>query len=449
MPVKDTPEKEYPAKDIPVKDITLKEYPDSYYAATRNQHSSYPELEQSLDAEVCIIGGGYAGLMTALGLIERGVNNVVLLEKNRVGWGASGRNGGFVFGGYSLGPQRLIKQVGLEQARALYQFTQSAVNLIRQRIDKYQINCDRVDDGVILANWFKQQDDLHQLQDFMASKMSVDWQYLSPEKLSEKIHSERYCGGLFEPNAMHFHPLNYALGIAEQIVSAGGKIFEQTGVINVDDKAAIKKVITEQGVINCKHVVMTGGGYVDKAMPALKRSVLPIATYVMATEPLGEKLNDCLSTRAAIYDTRFAFDYYRPLKDTRLLWGGRISARTLEPSNLKQALHKDMVKVFPSLASAKVDYVWQGYMGYARHEMAQVGQLSSNVWFCNGFGGHGVAPTTAAGEIIASAIASSDTTYQQFESWRLPWNGGPFGPAAAQLSYWWYQLKDWYKDKLD
>ncbi len=423
-------------------------YPNSYYAATLNDDTGYSALSEAIDAQVCIVGGGYAGLMVAMGLVERGVKDIVILEQHRVGWGASGRNGGFVFGGFSLGPEAMAKQVGLEKARQLYQCTTQAVDLIRERVKKYSINCDLVDEGVILANWFKEQKSLLEMQSFMNQQMGVDWQYLPPDVLSEKIASERYCGGLFEPNAMHFHPLNYARGITQELSSQGVKIFEQSAVIETKTNGTTKTITTDHGKVSCKHLVVTGGGYINRAFPALSRSILPIATYVMATEPLGDRLKASLSTKAAIYDTRFAFDYYRPLQDSRLLWGGRISAKTKEPEQLADLLKRDMVRVFPEFNDVKVDYCWQGYMGYARHQMAQIGQLQNGVWYSNGFGGHGVAPTTAAGEIIAAAIAEKDTFYQAFSKWRLPWNGGVFGPAAAQLSYWGYQSLDWMKEKL-
>lgn len=415
---------------------------NSYYAATLTSPLNFPSLEQNIETETCIIGGGYAGLMTAMSLIERGHKNLIVLEKNVVGWGASGRNGGFVFGGYSLGPSALVKQVGEDSARSLYQLTTAAVDLIRQRVTKYRIDCDLVDSGVIWANWFNDQQRLFKEQAFMQRIMEVDWKYLSPEELSELVITKRYRGGLFEKNAMHFHPLNYAQGIARQIKLMGGKIFEQTEVVNLFTKPAQKCVETTHGNVYCKNIVIAGGGYINGLCPPVSRSILAIATYVMATEKLHEKLDETLKTQAAIYDNRFAFDYYRPLIDSRILWGGRISASTKTPKNLKQQMKSDLSKVFPGLNDIKIDYVWDGWMAYARHQMAQIGQLQSGVWYSIGFGGHGVGPTTAAGEIIASAISQKDERYQLFTPWGLPWNGGPFGAVAAQISYWWYQLKD-------
>lgn len=424
-------------------------YVDSYYSATLNDDRSYPPIDSDIEVETCIIGGGYAGLMTALGLVERGHRDIAILEQHRVGWGASGRNGGFVFGGYSLGPRALVKQVGVEKARQLYDFTIMGVNLIRQRIAKFNIDCDLVDAGVIWANWFKGQQRLFDEQAFMREKMGVEWEYLSPEVLRERVQSERYHGGLFEPNAMHFHPLNYARGIAREIVKEGGLIHENTRVIDIDASQATKRVITDRGVVRCKNLVLAGGGYIGNLCPPVARSILPISTYVMTTQPLGDELSKLLTTKTAIYDTRFAFDYYRPLADTRLLWGGRISANTRQPPDLKEILKRDMLKVFPQLEAVNIDYAWDGWMGYSRDQMVQIGELSPAVWYAVGFGGHGVAPTTAVGEILASAITGQSRDYQLFKPWGLPWNGGILGPGMAQLSYWWYQAQDWLREKLE
>lgn len=432
-----------------MKSVEPNKYINSYYADTFKYSAKYPLLEEDLEVDTCVIGGGYAGLMTAMGLFDRGYKSVVILEANKVGWGASGRNGGFVFGGFSLGPRALVKQVGPENAKALYQLTTSAVELIRKRVSQFQIDCDLVDQGVIWANWFKDQKLLLDEQRFMKDFMDTDWEYLSPQQLNQQVVSDRYCGGLFERNAMHFHPLNYAGAIAQQIHLQGGRIFENSPVIKLDTDSPIKRVYTDKGQISCKHLVIAAGGYIGNLCPPVSRSILPIATYVMTTEPLGQRLTEVIKTQAAVYDTRFAFDYYRPLNDSRILWGGRISANTKKPADLGQQLKKDMLKVFPELSDVKVERVWDGWMGYSRHQMAQIGQLKPGVWYGIGFGGHGVAPTTAAGEIIAGAIANQEQTYQHFKPWGLPWNGSVFGPPAAQLSYWWYQLKDWLKDTLE
>ncbi len=421
------------------------DFPTTYYARTLSNCDRFPVLDRDLSTDVCVVGGGYAGLMTQLGLLERGVRHVALLENRRVGWGASGRNGGFVFAGYSLAPEKLLQRVGRDHARELYQLTVDAVELIRRRVTEFSIVCDVVERGVIWANWFKDQQILWAAQNFMRRQFDVDWEYLPPAELYQKIRSQRYCGGLWERNAMHFHPLNYALGIAARNIRLGGEIFEDSAVLAIKKGKGEISVLTAQGVVRCQRVVICAGGYIAHLAPRVSRAILPIATYIVVTEALPDNCAGHLFTDAAVYDNRFAFDYYRRLRDARLLWGGRISASTRRPHNLREQLRRDMTRVFPGLAEVAIDYAWDGWMAYARHQMPCLGHLGDGIWYNIGFGGHGVGPTTAAGELIAAAIAEGDDRYRLFQPWGLPWSGGLLGALAAQATYWWYQGKDWAK----
>ncbi|MFZ6677061.1 NAD(P)/FAD-dependent oxidoreductase [Undibacterium sp. Tian12W] len=406
----------------------------------------YPSLQENLDCEVCIIGGGFAGLATAMGLLERGVSNIALLEAEVIGHGASGRNGGFVFGGFSLDNASLIKQVGLEHARKLYQLTLDAVALIRQRITQHQMECDIDDNGVLLANWFDDAKKLQQQRDFMLREFEVDWTPWSREQTRAVLHTERYFGALHEQNAFHFHPLKYAQAMARVLSSGAVRIHEHSRVSTIDAGSAEKIVRTANGSVKAQHVVVCCGGYIEKLYPQLGRSVLPIATYVMATEKLGDKLASAMQTSAAVYDTRFAFDYYRPLADSRLLWGGRISIRDRQPAEVADLLYGDMLKVYPQLAGTKVEYAWSGLMSYAQHKMPQIGCLPDGIWYAMGFGGHGIAPTTLAGEVVAQAIARKQALPHGLDHYGLPPAFGSLGLMAAQCAYWYYELRDWLRE---
>lgn len=417
----------------------------TFYQATASS-TAYPSLTSNMEADVCIIGAGFAGLATALGLLERGIKNVVVLEAQCVGFGASGRNGGFVFGGYSLDNQELYRQLGPQKAAAMYQLTIDAVNLIRQRIEKYQISCDKNESGVLLANWFDDDRSLLAQRDFMRTAFSVDWEWIKRDQLKEALQSERYFGALHEKNAFHFHPLKYAQGLAQVLSHGGVAIYEQSRVLHVSDQGTGKKVTTHTGAtIQAKHVVVACGGYIESLYPKLSRAVLPIATYVMATEALHQKLTTAMRTQAAVYDTRFAFDYYRPLADTRLLWGGRISIAQRTPEQVQRLLYRDMLKVYPQLEGTQVDFAWSGLMSYGRHKMPQIGQLADGTWYGLGFGGHGVAPTTLAGELLAQAIANGQSLPKGFERYGLPTTFSYLGLLGAQATYWYYELRDWLK----
>ncbi len=421
----------------------------SYYRATARPYTPYAPLQGSAHARVAIIGGGYAGLNTALGLAERGVREVVLLEREQIGFGASGRNGGFVFAGYSLGEQALLAQRGEARARAMFDLTTEAVQRIRRRVADYAIDCDMVDEGVIWANWFRDPAVLRQRQQLLAEHYGVQWQWLPQQELRERVRSERYHDGLYERDALHLHPLNYALGLAAAAAGQGVRVHEHSGVTGLTREGPQFRIRTAQGELLDDQVVLACGGYLAGLQRAIDRAILPIATYVMVTEPLGARLDQCLHTRAAVYDSRFAFDYYRALPDTRLLWGGRISVRNRSPQAVQRLLTQDLLRVFPPLKGVKVDYAWSGLMSYARHQMPQVGGSDDGLWWAQAFGGHGLAPTSVAGELLAAAIAAGDDHWKQFADYGLVSTYRPFGYLGAQASYWWQQGHDWLKTRLE
>ena len=393
-------------------------------------------------ADVCIIGGGLAGLSTALGLVERGVRDVVVLEAQQVGFGASGRNGGFVFGGYSLDCADLLKILGAARARELYGLTTDAVDLMRRRITRYGIECDATHAGVILANWFDEPARLETQRRLMKESFGVDWEPVAPATLATQLKTSRYHGGLLERNAFHFHPLKYVLGVATAVAAAGAQIYEHSPVVRLQRQGSGFLVETPEGAVEARQVVVAGGGYARNVYPRVERAVLPIATYVMATEPLGARLKEAIDTAAAIYDTRFAFDYYRPLPDTRILWGGRISVLNREPQAIARLLRRDLLKVYPQLHDVRIEHAWGGLMSYARHKMPQIGQSADGVWYAVGFGGHGMAPTTVSGELLAAAIAGERPVPDAFAAFGLTHTFGTLGLAAAQLTYTTMQARD-------
>lgn len=407
----------------------------SFYEATVQRPERPSQSRTREEATVCIIGGGFAGLATALGLVERGVRDVVVLEAHRVGFGASGRNGGFVFGGYSLDCADLLRVLGPQDARALYRLTLDAVALIGARIASHGIDCDVVNAGVILADWFGRPETLAAQRELMRGSFGVEWEPISPSALRERLKTDRYHGGLLERHGFHFHPLKYVLGIAKALTGARVRIYEQSPAVRIAREHDRYLVSTTHGSIVARHVVMAGGGYARGIYRAVERAVLPIATYVVTTAPLGARLKEAIDCAAAVYDTRFAFDYYRALPDTRILWGGRISIFERNPRAIANLLMRDIVRVYPQLKGVELDHAWGGMMSYARHKMPQIGQCGDGVWHAVGFGGHGVAPTTAAGEILAAAIAEGRPIPKPFARFGLEPTYGILGLAAAELTY--------------
>lgn len=418
----------------------------AYYRATAPAGARYPALTGRSEAGTVIVGGGFAGLNTALGLAERGHRDVVLLEAHEVGHGASGRNGGFVFGGFSLGEASLLEHLGPERARRLYQGTVDAVERIRRRIGQYGIDGQATDAGVLWVNWFRDPEVLRRRQRLLAEHYGVQWEWVPRGQLREQVRSERYGDALFERNALHFNPLAYARGLAAAATGQGVRVHEDSPVIGLERDGAGWRVRTTQGEVRAEKVVLACGGYLAGLHRRVDASVLPIATYVMVTEPLGARMDEVLRTRAAIYDSRFAFDYYRPTPDGRLLWGGRISVRDRSPAEVERLLRADLARVFPQLAGVRIEHAWSGLMSYARHEMPQIGEVEPGLWLGQAFGGHGVAPTTFAGELLASAITEGDTRWRELSRYGLVSACKPFGMLGAQLGYWWLQAKDAWKD---
>jgi gamma-glutamylputrescine oxidase len=417
---------------------------DSYYARTANPAPPRPPLAGEVEADVCVVGGGLAGLSTALGLAERG-KRVVVLEARRVAWGASGRNGGFVGPGYAADLDRVVKRVGLAQARALYALTVEAVNLIRRRIERHGIACAPVASGMLRAWWTDDAEEPRRLRDRMQESLGLEIEFWPRERVREVLVTRRYHDALFYPHTFHFHPLNYALGIAAAIEAQGGRIFEASPATALRLDRAQKIVRTPQGQVKARDLVVACGGYIDGLHPKLAGAIRPVATWVMATEPLGDRLREAMRGDHCVIDSRFDFDYYRPLPDTRILWGGGITIRRSDPARLGEIMLGKLLAVYPQLRGVRVEAAWSGLMGYPRHSMVQVGEVSPGVWYAMGFGGHGMGTTTMAGELVAAAIAEGDQRHRAFAPFGLAWTGGPLGLAAVEAAYRWYRFRDWLK----
>lgn len=417
-------------------------YIDSYYSRTLEQSVRFSALEETLEAEVCVIGGGLAGLATALGLAERG-RKVVLLEARRVGWGASGRNGGFCLSGFAASPQDMIKKIGLADTRTLFGLTKAAQKLIRKRIKDFDIPCEPVD-GSVVASWYDDENALRRKQEFWTRELGEAVEYWPREKTRSHYVTDRYYDALFFPENFHLHPLRYVLGLAAAFTQKGGLLFENSPVVRAAQGGDPKIVHTEKGCVKANEIVFCGSAYfVNRPEKKLAQACLPISTYVMVTEAIPPNvLKSAIRAPYAIRDSRYADDYYRPLPDGRLLWGGRIGIGR-DPADLAAEMRRDMVKIYPQFKDVKADIAWSGLMGYTVHRMPLIGQLRPGVWYCTNFGGNGVGPTTAGGEIIAKAIAEGDETYKLFKPFGFEYTGGLLGPLVAQAVYRSWELSDW------
>lgn len=416
----------------------------NFHAGTWYQHdlgaaAAADTLSGNVRAETVVVGAGLAGLSTALGLVERGERDILVVDRGGPAEGASGRNGGFVFGGFSLDNLELVRQRGADKAALMHSWTRAAVDLVRRRCDRMNVP---MSDGVLLADWFGRPERLRRFQAQMGELLGFELEWIDEHEMPRYVNSARYGAGLVERGSFHFQPLAYARAIAGRLRDSGARVVSNAPVISMARDRGGWWLETPNSEIRADRVVLSTGGYERTLWPRVQRAVQPIGTYVMVTEPLGDRLNELIPGGVAIYDTRFAFDYYRPLHDGRLLWGGRISTADRDPRAIRKLLYRDMLRVFPSLAGCRIDFSWGGWMSYARHQMPILGELEPGLWSALAFGGHGMAPTTLAGEVLSEAMTGDRSRLTEFETWGPAWAGGPFGRAAVQGVYWWKQLMD-------
>lgn len=419
-------------------------YIDNYYSRTlAAEDVAYPALNGSFEADVCVVGGGLAGINTALGLIQRG-KSVVLVEAHRIGWGASGRNGGFVAKGYAAGHGELAGKLGLEHARKLVDLTKESRNLIKKRIVEYNIDCGPLIHGVLTVSWKDNGEairkDIHRAND----EFDLGLEYWPTEKVRELCKTERYYQGSFSPHDFQFHPLRYLQGLARQITAHQGKIFEESPVTSIDKDGSDWVVKTAGGQVRARDVVMCCAIYSEGVNRRLENAIFPVQTFVTVTKPLSdEALRASINTHYPIYDMRFACDYYRVLQDNRILWGGRVAISN-SVKDISQAMMGDLLKVYPQLeGQVEPDIGWSGLLAYAPHKMPQIGKIAPGYWYNTGFGGHGLVPTTVGGELIASAIAENDHRYDLFSPFGIHYAGGKAGRYAAQMVYWLWRARDY------
>jgi gamma-glutamylputrescine oxidase len=420
-------------------------YIDTYYRRSIVDHPAYPALSDARAVDVCIIGGGLAGLSTALECLRRG-RKVAVLEQHRIAWGASGRNGGFVTAGYATGHDQIVRRAGEAGAKALHALSVEGVHIVRKNIDSLDLPRVNPTPGILRAIRY---DDAAGLQAEVADakrRFGTTLHYLSRAEVRERLKSDAYFQGIYAPDAFHFHPLNYAIGLGAAIEQQGGLIFERTAATGIARKGGGFTVTTVHGKVEAEHVVICSGGYTGRIAPALHRAYLPIATYMLLTEPIV-RIADAINTASAIADDRRAGDYYRLVDGNRILWGGCITTQTRDPSNLAEIMRRRIVETYPQLQDLKVAAAWSGLMSYARHLMPQIGRTPEGLWHATGFGGHGMNTTAIAGRVVAEAIAGESDRIKLFSPFGLDWNGGPFGRIAVQATYWYLQAMDAWRER--
>ena len=417
----------------------------SYYAATVNDTTRHAPLDSTITVDVCVIGGGLTGISTALNLAERG-HSVAVLEASKVGWAASGRNGGQLIAGFACGIDAFAQYLPEEDVKRIWALGQETLDIVRMRVEKHRIDCDLTSGYLTAANKPRDVDALRHARDDAATRFGYDrLRYIERDALGQYVQSSRYLGGLFDPDSGHLHPLNYTLGLARAASAAGARIFEDSCVIALRRENGHHVVQTERGTVHAQFVVLACNTYLNTLAPAVARKIMPVGTYVVATEPLGEaRARALMPAQAAICDTRFALDYFRPAPDGRVLWGGKVSYSTRAPRHLGKAMRRDMLKTFPQLADVKIDYAWGGFVDITMNRAPHFGRIEPTIYFAQGFSGHGVNTTGLAGKLIAEAIDGQASRFDLFGKIRhrdFP-GGATLRTPALVLAMAWYRMKD-------
>ncbi len=419
------------------------EYQAGYYSASLVDAPPYRALEGRVEAEVCVVGAGFAGLSCALELARAGVG-VVVLEGKRAGWGASGRNGGFVSPGYAQSLRSIIASTGVQQARELFDLSREGVGDIRRHIAKYHMPGVDPVPGYLHVQRHEGGREFANHQNLLDEVFDYPIQILGRDELAAHVTTGRYYHGWYEEKeAFHIHPLNYAIGLAKAAAGEGVRIFEGSEVVSFACNGEFKTLETRRGRVRAKHVVFCTSAYMERVFAPVASAILPVATYVVVTGPIrDEVLAGAVQTRAAIVDTRRASDYYRIVDDNRILWGGRITTRKSEPALMRAMIKKDIVKVYPQLHDLQIDFAWGGLMGYALHKMPLIAQIKPEIWVASAFGGHGLNSASIGGRLVAEAIAGGSDRYRLFAPFKARWAGGAIGRIGVQLSYWKMQALD-------
>mgnify|MGYP003634090361 FL=1 len=419
------------------------DHTSSYYAASANASPDRPALQGNHETDVCVIGAGYTGVSTALFLLEQGFK-VTILEAARVGFGASGRNGGQIVNSYSRDIDVIERNVGPEQARLLGEMAFEGGRIIRERVAKYNIQCDLKDGGVFAAVTDKQMRHLEAQKVLWERYGHKQLELMDSKRIREVVNTEAYVGGMLDMSGGHIHPLNLVLGEADAVESLGGIIHEQSRVIRVEQ--GVKAVVhTEQGQVTADFVVVAGNAYLGGLIPQLEAKSMPCGTQVITTEPLGESMaRSLLPQDYCVEDCNYLLDYYRLSGDNRLIFGGGVVYGARDPANVEALVRPNMLKAFPQLKDVKIDYAWTGNFLLTLSRLPQVGRLGNNVYYSQGCSGHGVTYTHLAGKILAEAISGQAKRFDAFADLpHYPFPGGRlFRVPFTAMGALYYKMRD-------
>lgn len=416
----------------------------SWYAATAHQTPARPPLVGDIACDVCIVGGGYTGLVTAIELAAKGMS-VTILEAESVGWGASGRNGGQIVTGFNKGIRDIEGWVGKQDARHLWDLSEEAKTMLSDLVDRYGIDCDLKWGYLLAALKPRHMTGLAEHQTELEGLGYGKTRMVGRDEIRSMVATDAYLGGLFDGGSGQLHPLNYALGLAVAAEGLGVRIHEGSRVVRIDTGTA-PKAFTATGSVSAKFLVLAGNAYLGDLSPPIRAQVMPAGTYIIGTEKMeAERAQALIPSDIAIADVNFVLNYYRRSPDNRFLFGGGVSYSGFDRPDLKQSLRRTMLKYFPQLADVGVEFCWGGHVAITMNRMPHLGRVSPTTYFAQGYSGHGVALTAIAGRVIAEAIAGQAGRFDIFA--RVPHRAFPGPPGlkmpALVLGMLWYRLQDW------
>ncbi len=419
------------------------QYPPSWYAATATPLQAFPGLRGAQRADVCVIGAGYTGLSAALHLAQAG-RDVVLIDAQRVGFGASGRNGGQLGSGQRVGQDALERMAGRDAAAALWRLGEDAKALVKRLIAEHDIDCHLTPGVAWAASSARDVADLHDYAALLQDRYGYsDIAALDAEAFAAICPSPDYRGGILDMGAAHLHPLNFALGLARAAADAGVRIFEQSRAISIDHGTPAT-VRTESGRVSADHVVLACNGYLSSLAPSVSARVMPINNFIIATEPLGDAAARVLARDVAVADSRFVVNYFRLSHDKRLLFGGGESYGYRFPADIAATVRKPMSVVFPHLRDVKIDYAWGGTLSITMKRFPYLARVAPNVLSASGYSGHGVGTATHAGQLMARAIAGDGDGFDTMSAIPTPAfpGGGALRTPLLVLAMTWYAMRD-------
>lgn len=419
------------------------DYPLSYYAATAAPAPQRPQLVGGVETDVCIVGAGYTGLSSALFLLENGFR-VVVLEAAKVGFGASGRNGGQIVNSYSRDIDVIERSLPVEQARRIGDMAFEGGRILRALVARHDIQCDLKDGGVFAAFTSRQMAYLEAQKKLWERYGHGQLELLDERGIRTVVDSRQYVGGLLDRSGGHIHPLNLALGEAAAVEALGGVIHEQSPAVRIEH-GTTPVVHTPKGQVRAKFVILAGNAYLSDLVPELAAKSMPCGTQVIATEPLDEELAASLLPQDyCVEDCNYLLDYYRLSADRRLIYGGGVVYGARDPRDIAAIVRPKMLKTFPQLQHMKIDYAWTGNFLLTLSRLPQVGRIGDNIYYSQGCSGHGVTYTHLAGKLLAEALRGQAERFDAFAALpHYPFPGGrllrvPFTALGA----WYYNLRD-------